>query len=157
MLFGFRAFVRIRTGTRDSRDFDSQETISQNDGSNNVCHPHTNTMQCHYSMFLIKYIIQFPFHSASQTSLFGFHLIIPCQDSLPLSLSHSHSTNSLLPDYSVIPLSPSGPPSDYSGPNPHQMLTHYYIKSVQKSCALHSPLLKRSIALNATIVFCNFI
>ena len=65
-----------------------------------------------------------------------------------------------LPFYRTIrlhPFSPSSSPSDYSEPNPHQMLTQYSMKSVQEPSALHSPLLKRRVALNTSIVLGNLI
>ena len=60
--------------------------------------------QCHYPMSLIKYIVRFlsiP-HSVPGLPL-RLPLNYPCQDNLSLSLSRL-STNSLLPDYSVISL-----------------------------------------------------
>ena len=60
---------------------------------------------------------------------------MPGQPSPNLSLSSLP-----IPSYRTIrllPFSPSGSPSDYSGPNPHQMLTQNCNNTVQKPSALH--------------------
>ena len=124
--------------------------------SNTLCHSRARTRQCNYPRFTIKYIIhtrsslhpRFP-SSASILST------MPGQPSPNLSLSSLP-----IPSYRTIrllPFSPSGSPSDYSGPDPHQMLTQDSNNTVQEPSALHSPLLKRRVALNTSVVFCNLL
>ena len=135
-VFRSSARIHIRNGNSGNQSLTTISFTEQMTDSNTLCHSRARTRKCNYPRFTIKYII----HTRSSLhprfpSLASILSTMPGQPSPNLSLSSLP-----IPSYRTIwllPFSPSGSPSDYSGPNPHQMLTQNCNNTVQKPSALH--------------------